>query len=233
MRKTKPAPRLPHRPSVSLPAGPHSGLDLPFPVDKAEAALPGAEPELEEVEQNGEPGDVGNGENGFQPSGEELTLVEEPLELDRAELAAELSEDPVRLYLREIGQVKLLDAASEFRLAAMIEARRLALVTRRRQRFGKQMPEQPETALFHSLLGDLITAWTRLGEDAARLEVEMLDPALILAEAQSLHQSWQTKIPSYIHTCMERELWGKDPRWDSLVTHAYLVFVICYLLPEE
>ena len=29
--------------------------------------------------------------------------VEEPLELDRAELAAELSEDPVRLYLREIG----------------------------------------------------------------------------------------------------------------------------------
>ena len=30
--------------------------------------------------------------------------VEEPLELDRAELAAEMSEDPVRLYLREIGR---------------------------------------------------------------------------------------------------------------------------------
>jgi RNA polymerase primary sigma factor len=34
----------------------------------------------------------------------------------------ELSEDPVRLYLKEIGQINLLDADSEFRLAARIEA---------------------------------------------------------------------------------------------------------------
>ncbi|NOH00838.1 MAG: hypothetical protein HND47_02095 [Chloroflexi bacterium] len=34
----------------------------------------------------------------------------------------ELAEDPVRLYLREIGQVKLLGADSEFRLATLIEA---------------------------------------------------------------------------------------------------------------
>ena len=41
-----------------------------------------------------------------QPAPEELNGlgVEDPLELDRAELVAELSEDPVRLYLREIGQ---------------------------------------------------------------------------------------------------------------------------------
>jgi RNA polymerase primary sigma factor len=41
------------------------------------------------------------------------------------EVAAELSEDPVRLYLREIGQVKLLGSDSEFRLATIIEADRL------------------------------------------------------------------------------------------------------------
>ena len=35
-----------------------------------------------------------------------------------------LSEDPVRLYLKEIGQIHLLDADSEFRLAARIEAER-------------------------------------------------------------------------------------------------------------
>ncbi len=40
-------------------------------------------------------------------------------------LAEELSEDPVRPYLREIGQVKLLDADSEFRLSTIIEAWRL------------------------------------------------------------------------------------------------------------
>ena len=37
-------------------------------------------------------------------------------------LAEEMSEDPVRLYLREIGQVKLLSSDSEFRLATMIES---------------------------------------------------------------------------------------------------------------
>ncbi len=37
-----------------------------------------------------------------------LALLESPL------LATELTEDPVRLYLKEIGQINLLDADSEF-----------------------------------------------------------------------------------------------------------------------
>ncbi|HEX7395867.1 MAG TPA: sigma-70 factor domain-containing protein, partial [Anaerolineaceae bacterium] len=51
--------------------------------------------------------------------------IEDPLEiLEDPTIALELSEDPVRLYLKEIGQIKLLDADSEFRLAARIEAER-------------------------------------------------------------------------------------------------------------
>jgi len=59
-----------------------------------------------------------------QTSGEWNELVnEEPLEiLEDPSIAMELSEDPVRLYLKEIGQIHLLDADSEFRLAARIEA---------------------------------------------------------------------------------------------------------------
>jgi len=48
--------------------------------------------------------------------GRPLNILEDP------SLAVELSEDPVRLYLKEIGQINLLDADSEFRLAARIEA---------------------------------------------------------------------------------------------------------------
>jgi RNA polymerase primary sigma factor len=47
---------------------------------------------------------------------ESAELGAEPIDLADPALASELSEDPVRLYLREIGQVKLLDADSEFRL---------------------------------------------------------------------------------------------------------------------
>ena len=49
--------------------------------------------------------------------------VDDPLEiLEDPTIAVELSEDPVRLYLKEIGLIHLLDADSEFRLAARIEA---------------------------------------------------------------------------------------------------------------
>jgi RNA polymerase primary sigma factor len=152
--------------------------------------------------------------------------------LDRAELAAELSEDPVRLYLREIGQVKLLDAPGEFRLAVMLAGRRLVLLTVRRRRMGKKDPDSPTKVAYQFLLRDLLTAWTRLGEDAERLGHDIPDAGLLLAEAQSLHRGWESISPSYLHSYMEHGLWGTDPTWDSLVAHAYNVYVIFYILPE-
>ena len=168
-------------------------------------------------------------------TGEEVNDLgtEEVFDLNRVELAAELSEDPVRLYLREIGQVKLLDAAREFRLAAMIEGRRVILLTMRRGRMGKKRPESPITTAYHNLLSDLRTAWARLSEDSGRLGVSTPDIALLLTEARSLHRGWENgAAPSYLHTYIERELWGKDPLWDSLVGHAYIIYVIFYILPD-
>jgi RNA polymerase primary sigma factor len=187
-----------------------------------------SEPE-EELELTGEPVE------GLS-EGEELNGlgVEDTLELNRVELTAELSEDPVRLYLREIGQVKLLDATGEFRLAAMIEGRRVILLTMRRRLMEKKTPELPVTSAYHNLLSDLKIAWTRLGEDAGRLGVGIPDAALLLAEAHSLHRGWENiDAPSYLHSYIEHELWGKDPLWDSLVSHAYIVYVIFYILPDE
>ncbi|HTX92086.1 MAG TPA: sigma-70 family RNA polymerase sigma factor [Anaerolineales bacterium] len=216
----KPTPRYPHRPASETA------------VRKVETEEPVlsemVEPELEEDL------DLTPAQDEAPATGEDLTSLdaEEPLELNRAELAAELSEDPVRLYLREIGQVKLLDAAREFRLATMIEGRRVILVTVRRRRMGKQDPDSPMTAAYHTLLSDLLTAWARLGEDAERLGHAIPDAALLLAEAQSLHQGWESTSPSYLHSYMEHELWGRDPIWDSLVGHAYNIFVIFYILPD-
>jgi RNA polymerase primary sigma factor len=203
-------------------------------VKPVAGALPSARPVETGIEEELELADEPE-ENGFIPAGEEFNglAAEEPIELDRIELAAELSEDPVRLYLREIGQVKLLDAASEFRLATMIEGRRVVLMITRRRRMGKQDPDSPMTAVYHFILADMLTAWARLGEDSKRLGVDIPDLALLLAEGQSLHQGWESKVPSYLHSYMERELWGRDPLWDSLVAQVYNVYVIFYLLPEE
>jgi RNA polymerase primary sigma factor len=152
------------------------------------------------------------------------------LDVHRPEIAAELAEDPVRLYLREIGLVKLLDSDSEFRLATLIEANRLIGTLRRRPiRKGTQ----PAAGIYHSLLSEMLTSWKRFGEDAKHLQVQMPDLCLTLAEAQSLHNGWEFNTPSYLRAFLANDLWGHDPLWDSMVRKAYSVFLSLYLLPAD
>jgi hypothetical protein len=114
----------------------------------------------------------------------------------------------------------------------MLAGRHMLLLTLRRRRMGKQDHDSPTRSAYHFLLSDLLTAWTRLGEDAERLGHPFPELALLLEEAQSLHRGWESASTSYLHRYMEHEQWGTDPTWDSLVTHAYNVFVIFYILPE-
>ena len=226
-RKTKPSSHDLHR--SAIPVAPRAGRRESDSDDQALPLSDDSESELEEeieVSSDSEESTVNGDELG------ELE-VDEPLELDRAELAAELSGDPVRLYLREIGLVKLLAASKEFHLATVIEGRRVILMTMRRRRMGKKTPESPMRAAYHTLLSDLLMDWVRLGEDAVRLGLEVPDTGLLLAEAQSLHQGWESVSSSYLHSYLERELWGRDPVWDSLVGHAYNVYVIFYILPDK
>jgi RNA polymerase primary sigma factor len=155
-------------------------------------------------------------------------LEEEPLDLRSPQLAAELADDPVRLYLREIGQVKLLDSDSEFRLATMIEANRLVLAFRRRPlRKGLTLT----CGLYHSILSELTTSWERLLEDAERLQNEPPDLGLILTEAQALHAGWESDAPSYLRAFLDNGMWGIDELWNEIARKAYSVFLSLYLLP--
>jgi RNA polymerase primary sigma factor len=154
--------------------------------------------------------------------------VEDVLPLRSQELAAELSEDPVRLYLREIGQVKLLDSDSEFRLATLSEAdRHLAALRKLKQR---KVVSQA-SSIYHSLFLEMLTSWERLIEDAGQLHHELPDLALMIAEAQSLHAGWQFDSPSYFRAYLDNGHWGVDHLWGGLVRHAYCVFLGLYLLP--
>ena len=161
---------------------------------------------------------------------EEDLAEEDQLSVRTPEIAAELADDPVRLYLREIGQVKLLDSDSEFRLATRIEADRMlgAFIQRPRRR----SPE-PMCDAYHTLLSELTLSWQRLEEDAAGLNNELPDLALLLTEALALHAAWESNTPSYMRAYLDNEMWGTDPRWDSMVRKAYSVYLCLYLLPDE
>jgi RNA polymerase primary sigma factor len=160
--------------------------------------------------------------------------LEDPLEiLEDPALAVELSEDPVRLYLKEIGQINLLDADSEFRLAARIEARQY-LQTLRRHLDGKNPSVDPNLQLYLAVVEDLYTSWERFKQDVNRLSNEEVpDLGLILLEAQALRQSWQSDTPSYMRSFLDNGLWGKDSLWDGLVRNAFTLYLCLYLLPAE
>jgi RNA polymerase primary sigma factor len=148
----------------------------------------------------------------------------------RPEIAAELSEDPVRLYLREIGEVKLLDSDSEFRLATLIEAKRqLAVFGKRPVRRGNGVA----TAGYRSLLSELTTSWKRFVEDARRLKTDLPDLSKILTEAQALQNGWEFSEPSHLRGFLSKGQWGHDPLWNSMVRKAYTVFLCLHLLPAE
>jgi RNA polymerase primary sigma factor len=159
---------------------------------------------------------------------QELLEEDDGLDLKSPEIAAELSEDPVRLYLREIGQVKLLDSDSEFRLATMIEANRLINVLRRHPpRKGLTAP----CAICHAVLAELETSWERLTEDADRLHHDTPDLGLMLTEAQALRAGWDSDAPSYLRAFLDNGKWGIDPLWDDFARKAYSVFLSLYLIP--
>jgi RNA polymerase primary sigma factor len=159
---------------------------------------------------------------------EDELLEDDLIDIKNPEVAAELSEDPVRLYLREIGEVKLLDSDSEFRLATIIEANRFVSTLRRRP-LTKGLSR--ECAIYHATLSEMYTAWERLVEDAKRLHYDPPELGLILTEAQALHLGWHSDAPSYLRAYLDNGHWGVDQLWDNLARNAYSVFLSLYLFP--
>ncbi len=158
----------------------------------------------------------------------EEDLLEDAFDIHAQDASSELAEDPVRLYLREIGLVKLLDVDSEFRLATRIEAERLILALRRHP---VRKSVDLACSVYHAVLRELRVSWARLGEDAEHLGTDLPDLSPALEEAQSLHDAWEFSAPSYFRSRLANDLWGRDPLWDNLVNKAFSVFLCLYLLP--
>ena len=162
-------------------------------------------------------------------------------------IVAELGEDPVRLYLREIGIIPLLATEQEFWLATRLEAgRRLDLLSRQHPLArspeipGGLLPEGEKSAesltawgTFQAIYEDLTTNWSRLVEDTLRLGYDCPDLCMILSDAQMLRHTWKSTTPSYTRSYLDNGLWGSDDLWNGVARNAFAVFLYLYTLPEE
>jgi RNA polymerase primary sigma factor len=156
-----------------------------------------------------------------------------------AELAAAIGEDPVRLYLKEIGSIDLLEPDQEYWLAARLEAsKRIGLLSRQHPLVRSQNIDHEEYwtdafSLYMAIYEELKTSWNRLVEDTNRLDFDCPDLSLMLSEAQTLRSTWQGGTPSYQRAFLENGLWDSDPLWNGIAQNAFTAFLYLYMLPDE
>lgn len=162
--------------------------------------------------------------------------------------ADELTEDPVKLYLKEIGQVKLLDSDGEFRISTLIEGQRLLLELqdRAKKELNGELRDVftlliQELAGNWSLYNDLFELWNKdVKKNKKKYEgfshiypPKYPDPLLMLASARLLRGGWNLDSPSYLRAFLDNGLWGKHDLWNTVAANTYNYFVCLFLLPEE
>jgi len=175
---------------------------------------------------------------------QEMALADEMQRMERAQqqknsarvpipkISSESSDDPVRLYLKEIGQVNLLDSDHEFWLATLLEAPKLFDKTCKQNPIAKR-GKGSEEAIFKALYSDLAKHWKHIREDTHDMRVDPPDFLAILDEAQQLQRGWENLKPSYLRHFLDNGLWSKDEDWDEIARTSFKVLLILYLIPPE
>ena len=181
------------------------------------------------LSENGESNDTVQLKNEIEAE----SLLKEPLDkLEDPGMIMDLGEDPVRLYLKEIGGIDLLDTDQEFWLATCLEAARLVDALSRQHPLARRGVSASHS-VYRAIYDELTTAWKRVVEDTQRLGFELPDPGLVLSESRVLRNTWDPVSPSYLRAYLDNGLWGEDPLWDGVARNAFTVFVCLYVLPEE
>jgi RNA polymerase primary sigma factor len=147
-------------------------------------------------------------------------------------IAAQLNaiEDPVRLYMREIGQIELLDTDDEFWLSSRMKAQDLVEVLEKQVR---KTGQTDETTLMLTVIDELFSIITRLKGLARKNKVNPPELMLIAEETHHLRCSWQTQKPSYLRTYFDVNFWTPGKKDRDTITHIFRLYLCFYLLPVE
>lgn len=149
--------------------------------------------------------------------------------------AAVLADDPVRMYLKEIGQVPLLDSNREMWLSTQIAAERLYqdLIDELSKDDGEggssslPMPAKiVENAYKH-----VKDNWHSLQKISKKYGEPIPDFLSLLKEVQVVTENWDVDEVSYVRGYLRRHDWGRDETWTQLAREMFEVMQGLYLVP--
>ncbi len=167
-----------------------------------------------------------------EPAEDDLEEIEEEdLDLDPGMALAELADDPVRMYLKEIGRVELIDSDREIWLATqMLAAHRIhSLRALTHPKFHQPLSL---TDIYLTLFEQLAADWKRLHDATRKQKHPQTDLPTLVAEARELRQTWNTDVASYLRQWLDNGRWGRDREWGKVAELAFALFTTLYLLPE-
>ena len=147
------------------------------------------------------------------------------------------SDDPVRMYLKEIGQVPLLDSNREMWLSTQIaaerhlEALRDELASLDKQDSERREPDHLDVERYAYLR--LREDWLKLQESTAALGVDAPDFFRVLAEVEETVANWDRDAFSYVRSYLNQRQWGKDEAWSAVAREVFAVVHALYLFPYE
>ncbi|MCU0496639.1 MAG: RNA polymerase sigma factor RpoD [Anaerolineae bacterium] len=174
-----------------------------------------------------------------EPDEEDLEEIdEEALNEETARLdAVSLADDPVRMYLKEIGQVPLLDGNREIWLSTQVAAERLlqelndklSAVENDQDTIGLPQPIE----VTQSTYDFIVKNWADVTRLAKKFEQEQPELRSLIDEAQLIADNWDQSSRSYVRNYLRRRDWGRDEAWTELAQHLFNTLQGLYLLPIE
>lgn len=166
----------------------------------------------------------------FDEDFDDEDLTNESLSLD----AAALADDPVRMYLKEIGQVPLLDTNRETWLSTQVAAEQLldnfmhtlSMVDNGADEKIPEPSQVVELAYQH-----IQRNWEEVVDGAAAFGIEPPDLRKVIEEVLLVNENWDSSNKSYIRQYLLQRDWGREELWTELARRLFDVFQGIYLIP--
>ncbi len=173
---------------------------------------------------------------------EDLSLEEEPPieELEDLEHleemlveAEEAAADPVRAYLRDIGQVALLEPQQEMWLSTIREATPFLANARQSLQKRRRPPPPTPREVWEQLVREVERLWKDVTKACKDAGISPPDFAAIVEEARNLHHQLLPPIHSYTYEFLERtDESVKDGQGGDLTRLMMELLIYLLLLPE-